>query len=210
MDATTQYALAYALTTTAGIRGLLALAALSLVAHFGLMQMPQGFVWLGSWQASTALSCVAFLDILGDKIPLLDHALHIAHVIVKPVAAAILVGGVVHPQSNEQLIALMILGALNALGIHAASATARLTSTATTGGFGNPILSLVEDVLSSIMLIVAFVVPYLAVAIALLLTAAIITLAILARKRLAAPRQPGSMSLETRTLRFHWAKSLRT
>jgi len=188
MDATTQYALAYALTTTAGIRGLLALAALSLVAHFGLVQMPQGFAWLDTWQASTALSCVALLDIVGDKIPLLDHALHIAHVIVKPVAAAILVGGVVHPQSNEQLIALMILGALNALGIHAASATFRLASTATTGGMGNPALSLLEDMLSIIMLVVAFVIPFLAAAVAVLFTVAIITLAIYARKRLTASR----------------------
>jgi hypothetical protein len=125
---------------------------------------------------------VALLDVVGDKIPFLDHVLHAAHVIVKPAAAAILVGGIVHPHSTEQLLALMALGALNALGIHAASATARGASTMTTAGIANPFLSLFEDALSIAMLVIAFVAPYLAAAVALLLTLAIIALVVRARR----------------------------
>lgn len=181
MDATTQYALAYALTTTAGIRGLLALAAVSLAAHFGFLHPPQGFAWLGSWQVSGVLTGVAALDFVADKVPLLDHALHALHVVVKPAAAAIIVGGVVHPHSDAQLLALMVAGALLALGVHAASATVRGASTVTTGGIGNPFVSLFEDAVSAVLIVAAFLAPYLAAAGALFITLSIVIIVLRVR-----------------------------
>lgn len=170
MDGPTQYALAYALTTSAGLRGVLTLAAVSLAVHAGWMHAPPGFAWLGATSVRIALWVVALADFAGDKIPVVDHALHALNVIVKPVCAAIIVGGTVHGQSQGVLVGLMALGVLNALGVHAASATVRGASTVTTGGLGNPAVSVLEDGGSIAMVVMSFVAPFVAAAVAFVLT----------------------------------------
>jgi hypothetical protein len=177
VDASTQYALAYALTTSAGLRGVLTLAAVSLAVHIGWLHPPAGFAWLGATSVTIALWAIALLDFAGDKIPVVDHALHALNVIVKPACAAILVGGTVHAQSEGALIALMALGVLNALGVHAASATIRGTSTVTTAGIANPAISVLEDAGSITMVVIAFVAPFVAAAVAIVLTIVVVSLA---------------------------------
>ena len=174
MDGATQYALAYALTTSAGLRGVLTLAVASLAVHMGYLHPPDAFAWLGSTAVTVALVLVALLDFAGDKIPAVDHALHAVNILVKPVCAAILVGGTLHPHSSPELIALMALGVFNALGIHAASATLRGTSTVATAGVANPVVSIAEDAGSIGMLVVAFAAPIAGAAIALALSIALV------------------------------------
>src|SRR5215216_6486612 len=58
--------------------------------------------------------------------------------------------------------ALVVLGGSVAASIHAGRATIRPVSTVGTGGIGNPILSLVEDIGSAVLTLAAFVVPVLA------------------------------------------------
>lgn len=168
MDAAAQYAMAYALTTSAGIRALLPLALLSIAAHFGYVHPPQPFSWLGSTPVTIVLIAVALAELLADKLPLLDHALHVLQIVIKPAAAAVLVGGTAHPQNPDMLVALMILGALNALGVHAVTASTRVASTATTAGLGNPVLSTGEDAAAFGTTVLAFFAPFAAAALALL------------------------------------------
>jgi hypothetical protein len=177
MDAFGQYALAYSLTTTAGVRALLALAAVSIAVHFHLIRPPDTFAWLASPVAMWVLGGFAVVEILADKVPLLDHVLHVAQIALKPTAAAILVGGTLHAQTNETLITLMILGALNALGVHAAIASVRGASTVATGGIANPVVSTAEDVGSIGSLVLAFAAPLIAAALAVCFTIVLIVLA---------------------------------
>ena len=170
MDTAAQYALAYALTTSAGLRGLLTLAVVSVAIHLGVLDPPAAFAWLGSNAVTLALVAVALVEILGDKVPLIDHLFHALQTIVKPAAAAILVGGIVHTQNSPELYGLMALGALNALGVHAASAAARGASTALTGGVANPVISLAEDSMSVTMIAFAFLAPLFAAILAILLS----------------------------------------
>ena len=170
MDGVSQYALAYALTTSAGIRALLPLAAVSIAANNGWIHPSGDFAWLAHALVMWILVVVAVLEIVADKIPFVDHAMHFVQVASKPAAAAILVGGLAHPQTHEQLVFLMIVGALNALGIHAAVMGARAASTAGTGGLANPVLSTVEDTGSVGGIILAFFAPVLAAILALAMT----------------------------------------
>jgi hypothetical protein len=174
MDPAAQYALAYALTTSAGLRGLLTLAAVSLAVHLGLFHPPQSFAWLGSDTVTLVLVLVAAVEVLGDKVPLVDHAFHTVQLVLKPAAAAILVGGIVHTQHPAELYALMALGALNALGVHAISATTRGASTALTAGVANPGISLVEDFVAVALILCALLAPVLAAGIAIVLTVLIV------------------------------------
>jgi hypothetical protein len=107
------------------------------------------------------------LELFADKVPLLDHALHFVQIITKPAAAAILVGGTTHPQSHNVLVGLMILGALNALGIHAFTSSVRVATTATTGGIANPVVSLLEDVAAICVTVLGFLTPFIAAALSL-------------------------------------------
>ena len=183
MDAASQYAFAYALTTSAGIRALLPLALVSVAVHFGYVHPPEPFAWLGSTVVTGVLIAFAIVEIFADKIPIVDHALHFVQIATKPAAAAILVGGTAHPQNHNVLVTLMVLGALNALGVHAFTATVRVGSTATTAGLGNPILSTVEDTGAIVTTLLAFVAPFLAALLALVLVLVLVRIVRGAYKR---------------------------
>jgi hypothetical protein len=188
VDAASQYALAYALTTTAGVRALLSLTAVAIAAHFHLVHPPEAFAWLGSTAAMWTLGAFAVLEMLADKVPLLDHAMHVAQIALKPAAGAILVGGSIHAQSHDALVTLMILGALNALGIHAAVASLRGASTLATGGVANPAVSTAEDAGSIGALFLAFIAPFAAGAAAIAFTVALAVFARIAYRRVRAIR----------------------
>jgi hypothetical protein len=177
MDSATQYALAYSLTTAAGFRAVLSLALVAIATHAGVLHPPAAFAWLSSPIAMWILIGVAIVEVLGDKIPIVDHVFHLAQVVVKPAAAAIIVGGTVHPQSNGVLIFLMVVGALNALGVHAGVATVRGASTLTTAGIANPAISTVEDVGTVSSVVLAFIAPVVMAIVALCVTIALVLIA---------------------------------
>jgi len=174
MDAATQFALAYALTATAGLRGFLTLFAAAVAAHYHLVRPSPDFEWLGSDGSLVVLGVFALLEIAADKIPAVDHALHAISFAVRPAAAAILVGGTVNMSNSTELIGLMAAGALNALLVHTSVAAARAASTATTLGVANPVLSFVEDGVTIAGIIVAFAFPIVAALLALVLVFSLI------------------------------------
>ena len=186
MDAASQYALAYALTTTAGVRAIVALAGVAVAAHFGFFHPPGSFAWLASPAAMWVLVGVGALELIADKVPILDHAGHFIQVATKPAAAAILVGGSVHAQSTATLATLMVLGGLNALGVHAGIAALRGASTVTTGGVANPAVSTAEDVGTIGSLFVAFLAPFVAAFLAITFTVLLLVFARTAFRRLRA------------------------
>ena len=171
MDAPTQYALAYVLSSTAGVRAFVTLLAVSLAMHWGLLPAPpQQFAWLASDGALAVLVAAGILEVLGDKIPLVDHGLHALQTIAKPVAGAVIAAVVVSPGNDPSAILLAVLGGANALAIHGVSATARAASTATTGGLANPIVSVIEDGLAIGGILLGWFMPFLAAALVLVAT----------------------------------------
>ncbi|MBC5805217.1 MAG: hypothetical protein DLM53_02120 [Candidatus Eremiobacter antarcticus] len=162
MDTSGQYALAYALTTTAGLRGFLTLFSVSLAAHFHWIHPAASFAWLGHDSTMIVLGVFSALEFIGDKVPVVDHALHAVSFAVRPVAGAILVGGTVHTDNTGSLYSMMALGALNSLLVHGSSAAARAASTATTAGLANPGMSFGEDAAAVGGIVLAFMHPYVA------------------------------------------------
>jgi uncharacterized membrane protein len=177
MDAAAQYALAYALTTTAGLRGFLTLFAASVAAHYHWIHPSAGFAWLGADGTVIVLGVFALLEMVADKVPAVDHTLHAISFAARPLAAAVLVGGTVNTSNAAELYGLMAAGALNSLVVHSSSAATRAASSATTFGLANPLISVVEDVLTIIGLVVSFAFPILAAILALILVIALIVTA---------------------------------
>jgi hypothetical protein len=152
------------LASATGLRTFLPLLMLAVAARFGLfgIHLNEQMDWLAGWPAIAALGVAAVVEFAGDKIPVVDHGLNVLGTFTRPVAGAIAAGSVfVGLDPTTAAIAGVIVGAPTAFAFNAAQGGARLTSTATTGGIGNPVLSLIEDVLSFLTVILAFLAPIL-------------------------------------------------
>lgn len=150
------------LASATGLRTFLPLLMLALAARFELfgVRLIDQMDWLVSWPAVAALATATVAEFAGDKIPAVDHALNAIGYVTRPVAGAVAAGSVfwaVDPTTAA--VAGIIVGAPAALAFNAAQTGARVGSTATTGGLGNPLVSLVEDVLAVLTVLVAFLAP---------------------------------------------------
>lgn len=152
------------LASATGLRTFLPLLMLAVAAKFELfgVRLIDQMDWLASWPAIAALAIAAVAEFAGDKIPAVDHALNAVGYVTRPVAGAVAAGSVfwaVDP--TMAAVAGLIVGAPAALAFNAAQTGVRVGSTATTGGLGNPVVSVIEDILSFVTVLVAFVLPVL-------------------------------------------------
>jgi len=179
MDPST-FATAYGLSTSIGLRPFLTLALASIAMHFGYLHTSHAFAFLGSGGATWLLAGLAVLEFAADKIPIIDHALHVLHFATKPIAAALLVGTAVSTPGTGIDPAsglVMGLGALNALGIHTGVAAVRGASTALTFGAANPLVSLAEDVVAVFAAILSILLPIAGAVLAAMLTLVVLLVA---------------------------------
>jgi hypothetical protein len=111
----------------------------------------------------SVIAAIAVVDFIGDKVPAVDHAFHLVGAVVAPVVGAALAVAVTQDTGIFPAVS-VILGVLAAGATHGARSSVRPFSTLTTGGIGNPILSLGEDGLSATLSFLAIVVPLIALA----------------------------------------------
>ncbi|QTC93134.1 DUF4126 domain-containing protein [Brevundimonas goettingensis] len=150
------------LASATGLRTFLPLLMLAVAARFGLfgVTLNEHLAWIGSLPAIAALSVAAVVEFAGDKIPAVDYALTVVGAFTRPIAGAIAAASVFAGlDPTTAAIAGIIVGAPTAFAFNAVQGGTRLTSTATTGGLGNPVLSVIEDVLSFGMVLIAFLAP---------------------------------------------------
>lgn len=152
------------LAASCGLRTFLPLLLVSLAARFHLFGFePNGHLaWLGSLPALAALGVATVAEFIGDKIPLVDHGLALVGTVTRPAAGALAAASAFHlADPGTAALAGLILGAPTALAFHTAQAGTRVASTATTGGLGNPVVSLAEDVLAAGTVLISLAFPLL-------------------------------------------------
>jgi hypothetical protein len=149
-------ALAYALSSVAGLRATLTVLALTIAVHLHALDVPPNVAWLASDTTLWIAGAVALCDLLGDKVPLLDHALHAVHTLLAPLAGGVAVLAVDPTHATDPTM----LGGVNALGVHGLRATTRLAATSTTFGTFNPFLSVAGDLIAVAALAGAFLAPF--------------------------------------------------
>jgi len=170
VEVVSSLALAVGLAACAGLRAWLPLLLAGGMARMGFLHLGDAYGFLASNQALILFGVATLIEVAGDKIPAVDHALDAVSTVVRPVAGSILAAsvlGFVH----KPLVALalgIVLGAPTALVPHTAKASLRALSTTFTAGIANPLLSLVEDVVTVVLVVLAVVLP-IAVAVLLLL-----------------------------------------
>ena len=154
---------AFGLSGAAGLNAWLPLFASALLARLDVVELAAPFDQLSSTSGLILLAVLAAADFVGDKIPLVDHVLHLLGTAVAPASGAVLFTGQTGLETDLPTIAAVVLGAVTAGSIHAGRSAVRPVATAATGGFGNPVLSLGEDVGALTLVAAAFVLPLLAV-----------------------------------------------
>ena len=163
-----------ALSAACGLRAFLPLLLLGIAAHYDLVTLNQSFEWLESTPAIIAFGAAVVIEILGDKFPVVDHFLDSIAIFVKPAAAAIALAGVA---TNWDPVFAMVVGLIAggaaASVMHLGKAGFRLASTSMTAGVGNPVLSIVEDVVSFFGTLFALFAPIAAGVLAILILVAI-------------------------------------
>ena len=168
MEPTTLYPvlLGLALAASTGLNTFLPLLTQSAASYFKLVNPEQilngNFAWIASPAALTALGLATTVEVIGDKIPLVDHALDTFGTFARPLVGAFATASV-FTQGDPAMAAIagLAMGAPVAFGFHAAKAGTRAASTTTTFGVGNPILSVLEDVAAVAMTFVGIMYPWL-------------------------------------------------
>jgi hypothetical protein len=164
----------FGLSTSAGLNAYLPLLIVALVARFtDWIDLNEPFDVMTSWWIIGALVVLLTIEILADKIPVVDSVNDGIQTFVRPVAGAILFAANANAIADVHPVLAMICGLILAGAVHVAKSTARTAVTATTAGTANPILSTGEDVLSAFTAFLSILMPTL-LAIVLLVATLII------------------------------------
>lgn len=157
--------LGVSLAASTGLNVFLPLLLLSLAGrfHVGDVTLAGSFAWLASDAAVISLSVATVVEIVADKVPALDHVLHVVATVAKPVAGALAASAAVGGTMDVTMAAIvgLILGAPIAFGMHTVKSGTRVLSSGTTAGLANPLVSFAEDVVSAILSLIGIFLPLL-------------------------------------------------
>jgi len=154
---------AFGLASAAGFNAYLPLLTVGLVARYtDLLRLAEPFDVLTQPWVLGAIAVLAVVDFVADKLPAVDTVWHGVGALVAPVAGAVLFASQQNVLSDMHPAIAAIAGLIVAGGFHGSRAAARPISTAATGGLGNPVLSLVEDIMSGLLSLLAVFLPFVA------------------------------------------------
>src|SRR5262245_39260620 len=148
------------ISAACGLRAFLPLLCLGVAGRFAHLPLDSHVQWLTSNVALIALGAATVFELIGDKIPAVDHALDVLGVAIRPAAAwlgayALLVHW---PEPWGAIVAVLLGG--GALALHTLRAKLRLGSTFLTAGAANPFISLGEDVMTLVLTALALAAPF--------------------------------------------------
>ena len=163
-------ALGIGLAASTGFRVFLPLFGLSLSAYFHLWPINEHFQWLASTPALVILGVATLAEIAAYLIPILDNLLDTLAVPLAGIAGTAVMASTTADLSPAITWALAIIaGGGAATAIKGATATTRITSTATTAGLANPVVSILETGMAILMTLLSLLIPFAAIILVLLL-----------------------------------------
>ena len=153
---------AIGLGSASGLNPWIPLFGLGLADRFGLVSLTGSSDLLSSTPALVVLGVLFVLDLVGDKIPAIDHGLHLVGLVVAPVSGAVVVAAQENLLSTSHPWLAAALGMVLGGSFHALRSSVRPVVTVGTGGTGNVVVSAMEDVVSLTLTVLAVLVPVLA------------------------------------------------
>ncbi|HYI15134.1 MAG TPA: DUF4126 domain-containing protein [Thermomicrobiales bacterium] len=150
------------LAMPAGLNAYIPLLAVALADRYtGLIQLAAPYDVISSPVVIVVIAILLGIELLADKIPIVDHVNDLVQSAIRPTMGAVLMMAATDSVESINPIVAMILGLLVAGGIHTTKTTFRPVVTATTAGVGNPIVSAIEDGAAIVVTVVALIAPVL-------------------------------------------------
>lgn len=148
------------LAAPAGLNAYIPLLVLGLAARFSsTVTLGEPYDFLSSNLGLAIILVLLTIEIVVDKVPGLDHINDLFNTLIRPAAGALLVLSATSDAVSINPVLGGILGIVAAGTVHAAKVATRATSTTTTAGLFNPVLSFGEDVLAAVSSVVAVFLP---------------------------------------------------
>ncbi len=167
-------ALIVAVSFAAGLNVYATVATLGLLAHTGVLTLPQPLHLLASWWVIGAGAALFAVEFFADKVPAFDLVWNALHTFIRVPIAGLLAWRATETLSPGEQLAATLLGGLIALVAHGGKTAARAAVTPSPEPFSNIGLSLGGDALAISLTWLATVHPYLAGGIAATLVVATI------------------------------------
>lgn len=154
---------AFGLSASAGLNAYIPLLIVALLAKFtNLIHLSSPWDALTSWWIIGLLVVLSIIEFFADKVPAVNHINDLIQTFVRPAAGAIAFAASANVITNVHPLISLALGLFVAGTVHTVKSVAiRPAVTATTGGVGNVPVSILEDVISTIVSILSVVVPVL-------------------------------------------------
>ena len=167
---------AFGLSASAGLNAYIPLLAIALLARFTeLIKLETPWDALTSWWIIGLLVLLSLIEFFADKVPAVNHINDGIQTFVRPVAGAIVFAASAQVITDVHPVFSLAAGLLIAGGVHAVKAAAvRPAVTATTGGAGNVPVSVAEDVMATLLAIMAIVIPVIFTSMIIIFTALVI------------------------------------
>ncbi len=154
----------------AGLNAYLALLLVGLGARAHWIALTPPFDFIQSAPALIALVILLTFEIFADKRPALDSANDAAGTVLRPVAGAIIFAATNSVLTSSNLVLSLLLGAAAAGLLHLYKKTTRPVWSVYTSGLANPIVSVLEDMLAGVVVVLAMLAPVAALVLLLLAT----------------------------------------
>ena len=158
------------LAASAGLNAWIPLLSVGLLSRYThLITLPHSWSWLSNGWVLLILGVLLAIELVADKIPLVDHVNDLIHTVIRPTAGGLVFGAASQSQTRtvtdpgaffrgHQWVPIAA-GVLIALCVHGVKAGARPVVNATTFGIATPFVSTAEDVASLGMSLLAIVLP---------------------------------------------------
>lgn len=151
------------LAASVGFRVFLPLFALSLSSYFDVWELNDSWLWVGSLTAVIIFGVATLIEILAYYIPFVDNMLDTVAIPLATLAGTAVMVSTIADLSPVITWALAIIaGGGTAATIKSAAGASRITSTISTAGFGNPIVTTVETLTSILISFFSIFLPIIA------------------------------------------------
>jgi len=154
---------AFGLSASAGLNAYIPLLLVGLLAKYtDLIHLNKPWDTLANPWIVLLLCVLVIIEMLADKLPAVNHVNDLIQTLIRPAAGAIAFAASANVVTDISPVLALAAGLLVAGTVHVAKAGAvRPMVTATTGGVGNIPVSIAEDVISTILSILAIILPVL-------------------------------------------------
>ena len=162
---------AFGLSASAGLNAYIPLLVVGVIAHYtDWITLSNPWDLLANPWVLIVLGILVIIEMLADKVPAVNHINDAIQTFIRPAAGAIAFAASANVITEISPVLALICGLLVAGSVHAVKSVAvRPGVTATTGGAGNVPVSIAEDIFSTVMSILAIVIPILVMIILILM-----------------------------------------